>query len=123
MCSSDLARIICVFGCGGDRDRGKRAQMGAIATRFADCVVITNDNPRTENPRRIIADIRQGARGDYIVEPDRRRAIAAALKEAKRGDIVLIAGKGHEGYQEVNGVRHPFSDMAVARAALRRLHS
>ena len=60
---------------------------------------------------------------DLIVEPDRRRAIAAALKEAKRGDIVLIAGKGHEGYQEVNGVRHPFSDMAVARAALRRLHS
>lgn len=123
LASGTPARIICVFGCGGDRDRGKRAQMGAIATRFADCVVITNDNPRTENPRRIIADIRQGASGDYIVEPDRRRAIAAALKEAKRGDIVLIAGKGHEAYQEINGVRHPFSDMAVARAALRRLHS
>ncbi len=117
------ARVICVFGCGGDRDRGKRPLMGEIATRLADHVVITSDNPRTENPRRIIADIKRGARGEYAVEADRRRAIARALKEARRGDIVLIAGKGHETYQEVKGVRHPFSDVAVARAAMQRLHA
>ncbi len=114
------ARIVCVFGCGGDRDRGKRPLMGAVATRLSDRVVITSDNPRSEDPRKIIADIRHGARGDYVVEADRRRAIALALKEARRGDIVLIAGKGHESYQEVNGVRRPFSDVAVARTALQR---
>ncbi len=95
------ARIICVFGCGGERDRGKRPLMGALATRLADHVVITSDNPRGEHPLAIIADIRQGARGDYTIEPDRRRAIARALRVARRGDIVLVAGKGHETYQEV----------------------
>ncbi len=115
------ARIVCVFGCGGDRDRGKRPQMGAIATRLADFSVITSDNPRSESPQRIIRDVRAGARGDYVVEADRRRAIALALRQARRGDIVLIAGKGHETYQEVNGVRRPFSDVAVARAAMQRL--
>jgi UDP-N-acetylmuramoyl-L-alanyl-D-glutamate--2,6-diaminopimelate ligase len=114
------ARIICVFGCGGDRDRGKRPLMGAIASRFADRVVITSDNPRSEDPRKIIADIRKGMRGDYEVEPERRRAIALALREARRGDIVLVAGKGHETYQEIDGLRRPFSDVAVARAALQR---
>jgi UDP-N-acetylmuramyl tripeptide synthase len=92
--------------------------MGKVATQFADCVVITNDNPRSEDPLAIIADIRKGARGDYVVEPDRRRAIARALREARRGDFVLVAGKGHENYQEVAGVRRPFSDVAVARAHL-----
>ena len=113
------ARIFCVFGCGGDRDRGKRPLMGKLATQLADSVVITSDNPRREEPLRIIAEIRRGARGDYAVEPDRRRAIARALREAQRGDIVLVAGKGHENYQEANGVRRPFSDVAVSRAALR----
>ncbi len=114
------ARLICVFGCGGDRDRGKRPLMGAIAARLADRVVITSDNPRSEDPLRIIADIRNGACGDCIVEADRRRAIGRALRAARRGDIVLIAGKGHENYQEIAGVRAQFDDVAVARAALRR---
>ncbi len=117
------SRLICVFGCGGDRDRGKRALMGAVATRLADRVVITSDNPRGEDPLKIIADIRQGARAEYAVEADRRRAIALALRATRRGDIVLIAGKGHETYQETAGVRRPFSDVAVARAGLRRLHA
>ncbi len=114
------ARIICVFGCGGGRDRGKRPLMGALATRLADRVVITSDNPRCEDPLSIIDDIRKGARGDAVVEPDRKRAIARALGEARRGDVVLIAGKGHETYQEVRGVRHAFRDAVVARAALKR---
>jgi UDP-N-acetylmuramoyl-L-alanyl-D-glutamate--2,6-diaminopimelate ligase len=114
------ARLICVFGCGGERDRGKRPLMGALAARLADRVVITSDNPRNEDPLSIINDIRKGARGDVAVEPDRKRAIARALGEARRGDVVLIAGKGHETYQEVRGVRHAFSDAVVARAALKR---
>ncbi len=114
------ARIVCVFGCGGDRDRGKRPLMGAVASRFADRIVITSDNPRSEEPLKIIADIRKGIRGDCEVESDRRRAIALALRGARRGDIVLVAGKGHETYQEIAGVRHAFSDAAVARAALSR---
>jgi len=114
------ARIICVFGCGGDRDRGKRPLMGGVASRLADSVVVTSDNPRSEDPRKIIADIRQGMHGDYAVEPDRRRAIALALREARRGDLVLVAGKGHEAYQEIAGVRRPFSDAAVARTVLQR---
>jgi UDP-N-acetylmuramoyl-L-alanyl-D-glutamate--2,6-diaminopimelate ligase len=114
------ARIICVFGCGGDRDRGKRLLMGKMAAQFADRVVITSDNPRSEDPLAIIADIRKGVGGDYVVEPDRRRAIARAMRDARRGDYVLVAGKGHENYQEIDGVRRPFSDVAVARAALQR---
>ena len=114
------ARIICVFGCGGDRDRGKRPLMGGVASRLADSVVITSDNPRSEDPRKIISDIRQGMHGDYAVEPDRRRAIALALRAARRGDLVLVAGKGHETYQEIAGVRRPFSDAAVARTVLQR---
>jgi UDP-N-acetylmuramoyl-L-alanyl-D-glutamate--2,6-diaminopimelate ligase len=109
----------CVFGCGGDRDRGKRPLMGAAASRLADHVIVTSDNPRFENPRTIINEIRRGVRGDCIVEPDRIRAIASALKSARRGDVVLIAGKGHEPYQEIRGVRHPFSDLRIARSVLR----
>ena len=114
------ARLICVFGCGGGRDRGKRELMGAVATRLADRVVITSDNPRHEDPHAIIADIIKGARGDCRVEPDRVRAIAEAVGAARRGDVVLIAGKGHETYQEIRGVRRAHSDIAVARAALKR---
>ena len=108
----------CVFGCGGERDRGKRPLMGAAASRLADRVIVTNDNPRFENPRAIINEIRRGVRGSCTIEPDRRRAIATALRSARRGDVVLIAGKGHEPYQEIRGVRHPFSDAQAARAAL-----
>jgi UDP-N-acetylmuramoyl-L-alanyl-D-glutamate--2,6-diaminopimelate ligase len=111
-------RLWVVFGCGGDRDRGKRALMGAAAARLADCIVVTSDNPRSESPRRIIDDILQGAGAAAIVETDRGAAIAAALAQARPDDIVLIAGKGHEDYQEVAGQRLPFSDLAHARAAV-----
>ncbi len=113
--------LICVFGCGGDRDPGKRPHMGRIAARLADRVVVTSDNPRSEGPAEIIGDIVAGVSGgarDIEIEPDRRAAILRAVAEARRGDIVLIAGKGHEAYQEIRGVRHPFSDAAVAREAL-----
>ncbi len=116
------SRLICVFGCGGERDRGKRPLMGRIATRLADSVVITSDNPRSEDALAIIGDILDGVRGireKLAVAKDRRAAIRHAVADARRGDIVLIAGKGHETYQEVKGVKRLFSDIAVARAALR----
>jgi UDP-N-acetylmuramoyl-L-alanyl-D-glutamate--2,6-diaminopimelate ligase len=113
------ARLLCVFGCGGDRDRGKRPVMGEIATRLADYSVITSDNPRSEDPRAIIDEIAAGAHARYHVEPDRARAIFHAVHEARHGDVVLIAGKGHESYQEIAGARVPFSDAEVARQALR----
>jgi len=126
-------RIICVFGCGGDRDRGKRPIMGEIAGRLADLPLLTSDNPRSEDPMAIIAEVEQGliaagrARignpkksdasigGGYIVEPDRRAAIAIALRIATAGDLVLIAGKGHEDYQLVAGRVLPFDDRVVVR--------
>jgi UDP-N-acetylmuramoyl-L-alanyl-D-glutamate--2,6-diaminopimelate ligase len=118
----DDARLICIFGCGGERDRGKRPLMGHIAARLADGVYVTNDNPRGERPLAIIGDILDGIHGineTLVVTTDRRRAIRHAIARARRGDIVLIAGKGHETYQEIRGVRRPFSDVAVARTALR----
>ena len=117
------SRLICVFGCGGERDRGKRPQMGRIAARLSDRVVVTSDNPRGEDPEDIIKDVVAGVPGGaraVEIEPDRRAAILRAVREARRGDIVLLAGKGHEAYQESRGVRHPFSDAAVAREALSR---
>lgn len=111
-------RLYAVFGCGGDRDPGKRALMGAAVSRGADVAVVTSDNPRSENPLAIIDAICRGMDGGYRVEPDRAAAIRLALNEAAAGDIVLIAGKGHEDYQEVQGVKHPFSDIAVAREVL-----
>ena len=113
-------RIITVFGCGGDRDRGKRPRMGEIATSFSDYVIITSDNPRSEDPLDIIRDIAAGTTtDDYLVEPDRREAIRKAVAMAKDGDIILIAGKGHEDYQEIKGVRHPFRDRDVAAEAIK----
>jgi UDP-N-acetylmuramoyl-L-alanyl-D-glutamate--2,6-diaminopimelate ligase len=113
-------RLVCVFGCGGERDRGKRPQMAAIAERLADRVIVTDDNPRGEDGDAIVAEIRAGfARpGAVQVERDRAAAIALAVREADAHDVVLIAGKGHEPYQEVQGVRRPFDDMERARAAL-----
>jgi MurE/MurF fusion protein len=110
----------CVFGCGGDRDPGKRPLMGAIACRLADHVVLTSDNPRSEAPAFILSQILAGvARQDGVdVIEDRAEAIAHAIRSAAHNDLVLIAGKGHEDYQEVAGVRRPFSDAQVARAAL-----
>ena len=110
-------KLVCVFGCGGDRDRGKRPQMGAIAARLSGRVVVTTDNPRTEAPAQILADITAAAPGAAVIEA-REEAIRIAITEAGARDIVLIAGKGHEDYQEVHGVRRPFSDVAEARAAL-----
>ncbi len=120
----DLAgegRLWVVFGCGGDRDRGKRPLMGAIARALADVAVGTTDHPRTEDPEAIIAEIGAGAgAGDAAlsVEPDRRRAIELAVEGARAGDVVVIAGKGHEVGQERDGVVTPFDDREVARAAL-----
>jgi UDP-N-acetylmuramoyl-L-alanyl-D-glutamate--2,6-diaminopimelate ligase len=111
-------RLIVVFGCGGDRDRAKRPLMGAAATRTADLTVITSDNPRSEDPLAIIADIEPGAAeggGAFVVEPDRRAAIRSAIRAATSGDTVVIAGKGHESYQETGGLRIPFDDREVAR--------
>lgn len=112
--------LVCVFGCGGDRDTGKRPQMGAIAARLADRVVVTSDNPRSEAPGAIIDAILAGSgQGPTIrVESDRRAAIRSAIADARPRDIVLVAGKGHEDYQEVAGVRHPFSDVDEVRLAL-----
>lgn len=111
-------KLVCVFGCGGDRDAGKRSEMGAIASRLADHVVVTSDNPRSEDPAAIIAQILQGAGSTAHVEADRRVAIRKSIAAAGRHDIVLVAGKGHEDYQEIAGVRHPFSDVEEVRAAI-----
>jgi UDP-N-acetylmuramoyl-L-alanyl-D-glutamate--2,6-diaminopimelate ligase len=111
-------RLICVFGCGGDRDRGKRPLMGRVAFELADRAIVTSDNPRGEDPVAIIADVLAGAPG-LEVEPDRRAAIARAISDAEPGDVVVIAGKGAEQGQEVAGVVLPFDDRAVARAELR----
>ncbi len=112
-------RLICVFGCGGDRDRGKRPEMGRIASDLADLVVVTSDNPRTEDPEAIIRDILPGVDSESpIVEPDRRRAVERAIHEAGAGDLVLIAGKGHETYQIVGRERRYFDDREVAREVL-----
>ena len=118
----DLAqsRVICVFGCGGDRDRGKRPLMGRIATELADVAIVTSDNPRSEEPDAIIAEILAGA-GDAEVEADRREAIARAVEAAEEGDVVVIAGKGHEQGQQFADGTIPFDDREVAREALRRL--
>ena len=109
-----------LFGCGGDRDPGKRAEMGAIACQFADRVILTSDNPRSEAPEAIIADILRGCDGSPIVESDRAAAIALVIAEARVGDTVLIAGKGHETYQEIAGVRSPFNDAEHAAQHLQQ---
>jgi UDP-N-acetylmuramoyl-L-alanyl-D-glutamate--2,6-diaminopimelate ligase len=114
-------RLICVFGAGGDRDREKRPQMGRVATELADLAIVTSDNPRSEDPTTIVEEITAGAVGPAEVEPDRRRAIERALEEAQPGDVVVIAGKGHEQGQEFADRKLPFDDREVARDALRRL--
>jgi UDP-N-acetylmuramoyl-L-alanyl-D-glutamate--2,6-diaminopimelate ligase len=114
-------RLVCVFGCGGDRDRGKRPLMGEIAARLADAVIVTSDNHRTENPLAIIDEILGGAGREVEVEPDRAFAIRRALELAAPGDVVVIAGKGHELGQELADRTIPFDDRDVAREALRLL--
>jgi UDP-N-acetylmuramoyl-L-alanyl-D-glutamate--2,6-diaminopimelate ligase len=124
-------RLITVFGCGGDRDRTKRPLMGAVAGRLSDVIVITSDNPRSEDPMRIIEEIQRGITADtrrdssqrIITVADRRRAISTAIDAAQPGDLVLIAGKGHEKYQVIGNEVLPFDDVAVAREALSRRRS
>ena len=117
----DAGRVICVFGCGGDRDREKRPMMGRIACELADIAIVTSDNPRSEDPRAIIEEIVAGTDGELEVVPDRREAIARAIEKASPGDVVLIAGKGHEQGQQFRDRTVPFDDREVAREALRRL--
>ncbi len=112
-------RLVCVFGCGGDRDPGKRSMMGEVATRLADAVIVTSDNPRGEDPHEIIAQIAAAAPGATCIA-DRAQAIREAMAHAGPDDVVVLAGKGHESYQEVKGVRSPFSDLEEARRALER---
>lgn len=116
-------RVIVVFGAGGDRDRGKRSLMGRVAVELADVVIVTSDNPRSEEPVAIIADVLQGTGVDVEMDPDRRTAIERAIGLAEAGDVVIIAGKGHEQGQEIAGAVHPFDDRAVARDALAALGS
>ena len=120
-CARELAegRLIVVFGAGGDRDRGKRPLMGKVAVELADVAIVTSDNPRGEEPLAIIEDVLQGAGLEAEIDPDRRSAIRTAIGRAEPGDVVVIAGKGHEQGQEIAGVVHPFDDRAVARDAIR----
>jgi UDP-N-acetylmuramoyl-L-alanyl-D-glutamate--2,6-diaminopimelate ligase len=111
-------QLVCVFGCGGERDPGKRPQMGAIAERLADRVLVTSDNPRGEDPRAIIDAILGGMKSSPPVEAEREKAVAAAIATADARDVILLAGKGHEPYQEIAGVRHPYSDLDAAKSAL-----
>jgi UDP-N-acetylmuramoyl-L-alanyl-D-glutamate--2,6-diaminopimelate ligase len=113
-------RVVCVFGCGGDRDRGKRPEMGRIASELADVAIVTSDNPRSEDPEAIIAEVLAGMGPGAVTEVDRRAAIDQAVGLADAGDVVVIAGKGHEQGQEFEGGRKvPFDDVTVAREALR----
>ena len=115
-------RLISVFGCGGDRDHGKRPIMGEISGRYADFSVVTSDNPRTEDPMVIIDSIEEGIRrtaAPYVIIEDRRKAIHYALDMARDGDVIVVAGKGHETYQEINGVKHHFDDREIVEEYLR----
>jgi len=118
--NSCQGKLYCVFGCGGDRDKGKRPLMAAVVEKYADGIIITSDNPRHENPEEITRDILAGIknRDHVIVDIDRERAIQNILKTVSANDVVLIAGKGHENYQEIAGVRRPFSDQEVVRKTL-----
>ncbi len=118
-------RLICVFGCGGDRDRGKRPEMGRIGSAFSDLCVVTSDNPRTEDPDRILLDIIEGLdmQTPHKTIADRKDAIRFAIQTAKQGDTVVIAGKGHETYQQVGNEKFPFDDRVVARDCLAELET
>ena len=113
-------QLLCLFGCGGDRDRGKRPLMAAVVERLADGVLVTDDNPRTEAPMQIFEDVRAGfsAPENVTFVAGRGDAIAQLIAAASVDDVIVLAGKGHEDYQEINGVRHEFSDLVAAQAAL-----
>ncbi len=122
-CLAELkkGKLWVIFGCGGDRDKGKRVIMAEVADRFADSVVVTSDNPRTEDPASIITDILSSGIKPKMVEPDRRKAIEFTLRAAKAGDVVLIAGKGHENYQIIGETKYHFSDAEEAQRVLQEL--
>ena len=105
----DPGRLVCMFGCGGNRAKSRRYEMGEVSSKLADLTVVTSDNPRDEEPMDIINDILEGVKkadGEYVTVPDRKEAIAYCMKHAKDGDIIVLAGKGHEDYQEIRGVKH-----------------
>ena len=114
-------RAICVFGCGGDRDKTKRQRMGEVAGRLADYSIVTTDNPRTEDPEAIIKDIEEGiskTKGKYDIIVDRREAIEKAIKMMNKRDLVILAGKGHETYQEINKQKFPFDERVIVKEIL-----
>lgn len=118
-------KVICVFGCGGDRDKHKRPEMGEVAGRIADFSIITTDNPRTEEPEEIIKEIEEGikkTKGKYKVIVDRKEAIKEAIKMMNNRDIVVLAGKGHEPYQEINGVKYPFDERIIVNDIIKELN-
>jgi UDP-N-acetylmuramoyl-L-alanyl-D-glutamate--2,6-diaminopimelate ligase len=112
-------QLVCVFGCGGDRDSGKRPLMGKVASELADQVIVTSDNPRGELPAEIIKVVMSGVKQNAISIENRADAIAHAIKNTQAGDVILVAGKGHENYQEIAGVKYPFSDIEKAQHSLR----
>jgi UDP-N-acetylmuramyl-tripeptide synthetase len=111
-------QLVCVFGCGGDRDSGKRPLMGKVASELADKVIVTSDNPRSELPAGIIKAVMNGVKQNAISIENRSDAIDHAIKNAQAGDVILLAGKGHENYQEIAGVKYPFSDIEKAQQFL-----
>ena len=119
-------KVICVFGCGGDRDPGKRPIMGEISGKVADYTIITSDNPRTEDPEKIIEQIEEGikkTKGNYEIVVDRTEAIEKAIKMANNKDIILLAGKGHEPYQEINEKKYPFDERVIVREIISKLEN
>ena len=119
-------RLLCVFGCGGNRDAGKRPIMGEIAARFADFSVLTSDNPRYEEPYAIISAIEKGYRTrskNYVVVQDRRKAIEYAMRLLRENDVLLVAGKGGENYQEIMGIKYDYNDNAVIEEIMRKMHA
>ena len=117
-------KVISVFGCGGDRDTTKRAIMGEISGKIADYTIITSDNPRTEDPEEIVKEVESGikrTKGKYVCIVDRKKAIEHAIKMATKNDIVVLAGKGHETYQEVNGVKNPFDEKTIIKQIINKM--
>ncbi len=117
-------RIVSLFGCGGDRSRDRRFDMGEISSEYADLTVITSDNPRTENPQAIMEDILTGVKkknGEYVMIQDRKEAIRYCIRNAKEGDVIVLAGKGHEDYQEINGVKYPMDERGLVREILEEM--
>ena len=114
-------RLVCLFGCGGNRSKLRRFEMGEVSGNYANLTIITSDNPRFEDPMDIIADIRTGisrTKGEYIEIPDRKEAIRYAIKNGQPGDIIVLAGKGHEDYQEIKGVKYPMDERDLIRDIL-----